>query len=119
MNPAQLNTKIKIYNIDTEQNIYAGSDDVDPPVLLLETYAQKLPIGNGNMFAIEAGASWLNNDCIFTIRDRKSFELKKNMYIMHGEDKYTINAFRNRDDKNVGKVYHPNNYIEIVAVNAK
>lgn len=119
MNPAQLNTKIQFYGIETQQNIYAGSTIANEP-LLCETWAQKLPVMANNQFAIDAGVSNLNYDAIFRIRQRHSFTPIKSMYIMHSDMMYVVNAIRPVDEPiRTNGIFHSTNYLEIIGVHEK
>lgn len=112
MNPAELKRKIDIYSVHSIRNASGGST---PSVIcaypMLSTRAKKEPVRVNNQLAIEAGASVLNEDCIFTIRDRAEFVPVKNMLLECDGSKYTLVAFYNPEK-------YPN-YLRLVGVRKK
>lgn len=112
MNPGELKRKIIIYSVHSVKNASGGTT---PNTIcaypLIATRAKKEPIRTNNQLAIEAGASVLNEDCIFTIRDRRGFTPVKNMLIECDGYEYTLLAFYNPEK-------YPN-YLRLVAVRKK
>lgn len=112
MNPAKLKRKILIYSVHSVKNASGGTT---PQTIcaypLLQTRAKKEFVRVNNQLAIEAGASVLNEDCIFTIRDRAGFMPVKNMLIECDGYQYTLVAFYNPEK-------YPN-YLQMVGVRKK
>lgn len=58
----------------------------------LQTLAVREDIREGNQLAIAAGASYLNEDCYFIIRNRQGFYPTKSMKVLCEGSYYTIAA---------------------------
>lgn len=112
MNPAELKRKIDIYSVSSVKNASGGTT---PQIIcaypLLSTRAKKEPIRSNNQLAIEAGATVINEDVIFTIRARTGFMPVKNMLLECDGYQYTLVAFYNPEK-------YPN-YLRLVGVRKK
>lgn len=75
---------------------------------ILTTAALQEPLRDGSQIAIDAGASILNQDCYFVIRNRSTFYPEKDMIVTNGSQVYVINAVIPLDV--------PVNYIKILCV---
>jgi SPP1 family predicted phage head-tail adaptor len=75
---------------------------------LLTTHAVQEPFRDGSQIAINAGASTLNQDCYFVIRNRSTFYPEKDMIVTNGNNGYVINAVIPLDV--------PVNYIKLLCV---
>lgn len=75
---------------------------------LLCTKAVQEPLREGSQIAINAGASILNQDCYFVIRNRCGFYPEKDMIVLCGNQGYVINAVIPLDV--------PVNYIKLLCV---
>lgn len=113
MNPGELKHPIQIFSIYSVKNQSLGAQ---PTMIcaypLISTRAKKEPIRSNNQRAIEAGATVMNEDAIFTMRDyRPAFVPAINMLIECEGSTYTIVSFYNPER-------YPN-YIRMVAVRKK
>lgn len=79
MNPGELNKRAKFYQTTSTVNQYL--DAVSSESLMIDTWVKKEFVKVNNQYAIEAGASIMNEDCIFTIRERQGFKPSKSMSI--------------------------------------
>lgn len=138
MNPGQFNKRIKFLQETTTQNQYLGAETVLTPVTNVSsggsdnsvTFGSLEPIRQYHQFAIEAGASVLNQDIILKIRKRAGFEPTKSMVFQNvsdpdneNPDTYTIltilpywpgakAAFQNNQES----VYHDEYFLYIIGV---
>jgi len=85
---------------------YSGTKVSNQEVLI--TMAVQEPLKDGSQLAIEAGASVLNQDCYFVIRNRNEFYPQKNMNVTCNGFDYVIKA--------VIPVDVPVNYIKLLCV---
>lgn len=113
MNPGELKYPIDIYSVYSIKNEAGGTT---PSIVcafpMLSTRAKKEPVRSTNQLAIEAGASVLNEDVIFTIRDHTpEFVPAKNMLLECEGSQYTLIAFYNPEK-------YPN-YLRLVGVRKK
>lgn len=69
----------------------AGGTTVVPETVLI-TRAVREKLSEHNQLAIEAGASYLSNDCFFVIRNRPDFYPTKDMQVISDGQTYTIRA---------------------------
>lgn len=121
MNPGTLNRRITFTKLTHTTNEYGGSTPVYNDVLT--TWASKQPIRTNNQFAIEAGASVLNDDVAFIIRFRRGFTPEKDMEITESGNKYVIAAVKTYQEKvstgfQTGNavVYHDSWYLYIIGI---
>jgi SPP1 family predicted phage head-tail adaptor len=124
MNPGVFNKRIKFIQVSSTQNEFGGAAPIETDILT--TWGSLEPVRQYNQWAIEAGASVLNQDRILKIRYRESFQPSKSMlfidesapdtaYTIHAISPYwpgTKTGFEVADDK----VYQDKRYLYIVGV---
>jgi len=86
--PGRFRSLITFFQQSTVLTEYGGSKASLEPILT--TYAVQEKLSDRNQFAIEAGASILNQDCWYVIRYRKDFTPQKDMIFICGGVTYVI-----------------------------
>lgn len=91
IDPGRMRFLMHIMQEQTVDDGYGGT-----PVFytnVLDTKAAKTKVGSGNQMALQAGATVFNQDCYFTIRYRRDFNIEKDQYIIVDGEGYTIAGF--------------------------
>lgn len=88
--PGRFRFKLSFFQETSVQSVYGGT--TAGWTFILTTQAVQEKISSKNQFAIEAGASVLNQDCYFVTRYRSDFEPKKDMAIVCNGFAYLIKA---------------------------
>lgn len=103
--PGRFRFKLEFYDQISEDDSSGGSQPFTAKVLTTKGIQE--PIRDGSQLAIEAGASQLNQDCYFIIRNRSDFTVTKNHIIVsNGTIAYVIAA--------IIPIDVPVNYIKIL-----
>lgn len=96
--------KLEFYEVVSLDN--SGGGITPSTAKVYETYGVQEPIKSGNQEAIEAGASVLNQDCYFVVRNNPSFTIEKSFLIVCNSITYNIAAIISVDV--------PINYIKLL-----
>lgn len=104
--PGRLRYELTFTKEDSTQNDYGNSEVTD--VLSKVTKAAKLQLGSYDQYAIQAGASVLNNDVYFVIRYRKDWAPDKTMILTCDGKTYKVHSIIDLDQ--------PVHYWKILAI---
>jgi head-tail adaptor len=89
-NPGRLNRRALFRKASDTENEYAGTSVSYTDAVT--TWVEKRIVSTNNQFAMEAGASALNEDCTFVMRKRPDYSPVVSDHIVCDGSTYTIKA---------------------------